>query len=114
MATAPGGRGDVQKLMLEKGEMVRDGRTSGELEQPGGFAPRPPGFIALVPGLIGTAGASDARSPSILAPGSALRLPPGRALFSAPAGGEFTSFREKNQTTHEESEERDIREKSID
>jgi hypothetical protein len=59
---------------------------------PGGFAPRPPGFIAFGPGLIWTGGARFARSPSIPAPVSALRSHPCVALSSAPAIGEFSSI----------------------
>jgi hypothetical protein len=58
---------------------------------PGDFAPRPPGFIAFWPGLIWTGGARFARSPSIPAPGSALRSHPCVALSSAPAITEFSS-----------------------
>ena len=58
---------------------------------PGGFAPRPPGFIALVPSLIWTAGARFTRSRSIPAPESALRSHPCVALSSAPAIREFSS-----------------------
>lgn len=48
------------------------------------------GFIAFVPGLIWTEGASGSRSQSIPAPGSALRSHPCVALSSAPASSEFT------------------------
>jgi hypothetical protein len=57
-----------------------------------GLAPRPPGFIALVPRLVWTGGASGTRSRLISASRSALRSYPCVALSSAPAIGEFSSI----------------------
>src|SRR5271157_903658 len=62
----------------------------GEVGRTGGFAPRPPGFSALVPRWVGAGGANGARSRPISAPGSALRSHPCGALSSAPATAQFT------------------------
>ena len=60
------------------------------MDRAGGFAPRPPGLIALVPRWVWAGGASEARSRPIPAPESALRSHPCGALSSAPATGKFT------------------------